>query len=96
MGFLEGIFIASQEDIDNILGEEIWFGEVLGKHSDIHGTLTEEDLTLKSDDQEFITKMIEIFGAGTISGFNPFDYWERVNDDEYWAEQNAKIGFVNE
>lgn len=97
MGDLEGLFIASQEEIDLILGEEIYFGEVLGKHSEIHGTLAKEDLILKSDDEEFITKLQEALGVErTISGFNPFDYWERVDDDEYWAEQNEKNGFVNE
>lgn len=92
MGDLEGLFVATQEEIDIILGEEIYFGEVLGKHSEIYGTLAKEDLTLKSDDEEFITKLQEVLGVErTISGFNPFDYWERVDDDEYWAEQNEKM-----
>ncbi len=72
-GNVEGIFVATQEAVDKAIGEEVYFGEILGKHSDVHGTLDAEDLTVLTDDQDFINKYIEIFGeCGT--GYNPLDY----------------------
>jgi len=76
MGELEGLFIADSKDVKQIIGHEIYFGEVLGKHSEIYGELKKGDLTVKTDDQDFIAKFIVIFGEGTISGYNPFDYYE--------------------
>ena len=77
MGELDGLFIAHQEDVEKLIGEEIYFGEVLGKHSEIFGILEEKHLTIKTDDQAFIIKLREIIGKDTISGFNPFDYYEQ-------------------
>ena len=74
MGILEGLFIADSEDVEQIIGDEIYFGEVLGKHSEVFGVLKEDDLTVKTEDQDFIEKFIAIFGDGTISGYNPLDY----------------------
>lgn len=77
MGELEGLFIAEESDIEKLIGKEIYFGEVLGKHSEIFGILEEKDLTVKSDDQDFIQKFIETMGDSTISGYNPIDYYEK-------------------
>lgn len=74
MGSLEGIFVSSDEDVAKALGEEVYFGEVLGKHSEIYGTLDAEDLTVLTDDQEFIDKAIEY--ELVPSGFCPLDYIE--------------------
>ena len=56
--------------------KEIYFGEVLGKHSEIFSPLEENDLTVITDDQGFIDKLIEIIGSNTISGYNPLDYYD--------------------
>ena len=45
-----------------------------------------EDLTIKTDDSDFIKKFEEIMGSGTISGFNPFDYWEPDEDEDSEGE----------
>ena len=86
MGYLDGLFIAEETEIEALIGKEIYFGEVLGKHSEVHGTLEEKDLTVKTDDQDFISKFIEIIGDGTISGYNPLDYYdpdEEYNEEDY-------------
>jgi len=80
MGNIDGLFIAESEEIEKLIGKEIYFGEVLGKHSDIYGTLEKDDIEVKSDDQDFIHKFEENMGSGTISGFNPLDHYE--DDDE--------------
>lgn len=69
MGDLEGIFIAEEKDVKEAIGEEVYFGEVLGKHSEIYGVLNEKDLKIKSKDQDFIKKFEEIIPNGI--GFNP-------------------------
>ena len=66
MGDLEGLFIAEENEVKKLIGKEIYFGEVLGKHSEIYGDLEEKDITVKSDDQEFIAKLREIIGRDKI------------------------------
>lgn len=80
MGGLEGIFVATPEEVENLYDKEIYFGEVLGKYSEIYGTLTSEDITVISVDQEKIEWLTTVFGSYTISGYNPIDYYEEEDD----------------
>ena len=81
-GELDGLFVATPEVLEPLFGKEIYFGEVLGKHSEIFDTLERDEITTKSDDSEFVTKMVEVLGLdtssgwATVSGFNPLDYYE--------------------
>ena len=45
------LFVTTQAELESLYGKKIYFGEVLGKHSDIFGEAAEEDFTVKSDDQ---------------------------------------------
>lgn len=76
MGSLEGLFIAKESEIEKLIGKEIYYGEVLGKHSEIFGILQWEHLKVTSEDQDFINKLANNMGGNTISGFNPLDYYE--------------------
>lgn len=76
MGKLQGMFVAEESDVENLIGKTLYFGEVLGKHSDIYGELEASDIVVVSDDQDFITKLVEVIGGERISGYNPFDYYE--------------------
>ena len=82
MGDMEGIFTCEKEDLENAYGKEVYFGEVLGKHSEVHGTLDESDIKILSDDQEFVDKFISILGYGTVSGYNPLEYMNGEYGDE--------------
>jgi hypothetical protein len=75
MGTVEGLFVATQEELDKAYGKHVYFGEILGKHSDIDGTLTVEDITVVSEEQWFIAKLVALLGS-TISGYNPLSYIE--------------------
>lgn len=77
-GELMGVCVAHREEIEAAIGKSVYFGEVLGKHSDVQITLEESDFTILTDDKEFITKYILLFGTG--HGHNPFDYLE--DEDE--------------
>lgn len=75
MGSLKGLFVCPREQLDALIGEELYFGEVLGKHSEIYGTLEQGDVTILSEDQEKIAWLQEIMGgSSTISGWNPLEY----------------------
>lgn len=85
MGSVEGLFIAEKEDVKAAIGKEVRFGEILGKHSDVWGTLEEGECTVLTDDQEFIAKFEEIMGTGTISGYNPLEY---ISESEYEEDED--------
>ena len=72
-GDLYGLFIANKEDVQKLVesGEEIYFGEVLGKHSNICGPLEKSDYTEITSDP-LIIKTVE--DLGLEFGYNPFDY----------------------
>ena len=71
-GDLTGVFIATDDEIKNALGKQAWFGEILGKHSEIYGDLDEKDLTILTDDQDFFEKFEKLVGKST--GYNPLNY----------------------
>ena len=73
MGDLTGIFVAEKEIVECMIEHEIivQFGEVLGKHSDIHCSINDSDITMCSDDQAAI-KVVE--DLRLENGFNPLDY----------------------
>lgn len=73
MGDLNGIFIADKEHVEVLIkhGIVVYFGEVLGKHSEIFCSLDESDITLVSDNPEAIKIIKEL---RLENGYNPFDY----------------------
>lgn len=75
-GTLDGVLIADSDDVRSIVGKYIHFGEVLGKHSDIQGTVEEGELKLVTNDPTEVAVVQKVFRVktGTISGFSPFDY----------------------
>jgi hypothetical protein len=77
MGVIEGLFIAEHTDVDNAIGKEAYFGEILGKHSDVTVTVDAADLAVKSKDQKFIQQLEEVVGSTHVSGYNPLDYIEK-------------------
>jgi hypothetical protein len=75
-GKVEGSFVATQVEIDDAIGRDVYFGEILGKHSEICGTLDIEDVTLLTDDPEFVAKAVK-YGL-VPAGYNPLEY---LSDD---------------
>lgn len=77
MGELNGVFVSTDEELESNKGKAAYFGEVLGKHSDIFTDEWFDYLTLLTDDQDFIKKAIR-YGLAS-SGFNPLEY---IEDEE--------------
>lgn len=75
MGDLQGLFIAEEADVQKVLGKEVYFGEVLGKHSEVYGTVDNNDIEVVSEDQEKVEWLENLLGS-TVSGYNPLDYYE--------------------
>lgn len=62
-------------DRGNVLvGKDVYFGEILGKHSEVYGTIEEGEITLESDDPLVVKNAVE-------SGYNPLDYLEEDEDE---------------
>lgn len=73
MGDLEGVFIADKQAVEDLINSDqtIWFGEVLGKHSEVDCQASELDIQMISDDPA----VVKIFRDNNIEiGYNPFDY----------------------
>ena len=81
MGDVEGLFIAEESEVDAAIGSQVYFGEILGKHSDISGTLSSVDLKVISDEQDRIDWLLGIIGPN-VSGYNPLEYVRQEEDDE--------------
>jgi hypothetical protein len=70
-GDITSVFVSTPEKVAEIIGKEVYFGEILGKHSEISGVIKEDEITLVTDNQEFI-RLFE--GYKLANGPNPFHY----------------------
>jgi hypothetical protein len=84
MGSLKGLFVADEEEIKNAIGKSIYYGEVLGKHSEIVDDLDKNSFTIVTDDQDFIEKF-ERFDCE--SGTNPLEYLDEDEDEDEDEEE---------
>ncbi len=66
-GSVEGLFKATQDEVDRAIGCEVYFGEILGKHSEVYGDLKAGQITLESDNPLVVINAVE-------SGYNPLEY----------------------
>jgi hypothetical protein len=74
-GSLDGIFTAEISEMNRLIqsGAEVYFGEVLGKHSEITGPIEQSNITLVTNDPE----VVAVFEKHKMAtGHNPFDYIE--------------------
>lgn len=78
MGYLSGLFVEDDERVKKVIGKRVYFGEVLGKHSEIYFDLEERHFQELTDDQAFIQKFEEL---NLATGHNPFNYMEKNDED---------------
>ena len=45
-GDVTGLFVCDKEKVESFIGKEVYFGEILGKHSEVYGSLDKKDLTI--------------------------------------------------
>lgn len=83
MGDVEGAFVFNTELLKSFDGLHVYFGEILGKHSEIYFNLSlEEHCSLESEDPETIAEFIKANGQST--GYSPLDYFTELSAWE-WA-----------
>ena len=66
-GEVEGLFKATKEEVQDAVGRKVYFGEILGKHSEVYGVIEEGEITLESENP------LDVINAKE-SGYNPLDY----------------------
>lgn len=71
MGRIESLFSCTKEEYDSLNERYVYFGEVLGKHSDISCELSENDFEIVSTDQKFIDQFDKHIGN---VGLNPLKH----------------------
>ena len=82
-GSVSGVFICTKQQIADAVGKDVYFGEILGKHSEIYGTLEDTDIEILSDDPKVIEVLLGIFPDGEISGYNPLSYVQEIDEEDY-------------
>lgn len=66
-GELCGLFKATREEVKSLTGKMAYFGEVLGKFTEVKGVIEETDILLISDDPLEVLLSFEC-------GYNPMDH----------------------
>ena len=72
-GDLHSLFVATEQEVKDLVGRDANFGEVLGKHSEVYGTIQEGEITKVDLDTETVEKVSKVLGD-IWSGYNPMDY----------------------
>lgn len=88
-GSLEGLFVSTEREIEKAIGAQVYFGEVLGKHSEVYGDLEKGDITKLNVSSEAVEELVAHLGT-TWSGWNPLDYISTRCDScgEEWDEED--------
>lgn len=50
MGRVEGLFICEDTELDKVINKTVYFGEILGKHSNVRIKFSKEDFSIATDD----------------------------------------------
>lgn len=98
-GTVEGVFIAEEQEVKDAVGQQVDFGEILGKHSDVYGTIDDGEITeVKVSDNT--VKEIEAVLGSTICGYNPLNYimyecsrcggYISVDDTEWYINEKGE------
>lgn len=90
-GDVEGVFLVSKEDFElaKKLNPQVYFGEILGKHSEVYCDFNEISFEVKTEDQEKVNALIEMDMHS--SGHNPFECLDEHSPDWRDGKEN-KVG----
>lgn len=88
MGSLEGLFLVDEADFElaQKLNPQVYFGEVLGKHSEVYCDFNEMSFRVKTDDPAKIAMLKDMDMVS--SGHDPFEYMHDHNAD--WREDGGR------
>jgi len=83
--------------MEMMLGKQIYFGEIEGKHSEVYGTLDEDEVTI-TDDKAKVTEFISVnpdgwnYNHSFIDVFH--DHMENDETDEFMEEFSKLVEYV--
>ena len=77
-GHIDSLFVATRIQILEMVDRYCYFGEVLGKHSEIAQYLEAKDFTFVSGDDSFVRIFEERVGS---VGHNPLEHFEEETDE---------------
>jgi len=94
-GDLEGMFVATKEDVEASYGKTVMIYEGCGKHSNPTVVLAEDQFKVKSEDPA----VVGFVRAGGSTGYDPLEYIHHIcdvcdmwsNPEEvvvYWCEEH--------
>lgn len=72
-GHVEGLIVATEDEIDSLEGQYVYFGEIMGKHSEVYGNLKENDFTKLNVSTDAVAEVSKYLGS-CWSGYDPRDY----------------------
>lgn len=81
MGCVESVFIAEESEVEHAIGQDAYFGEILGKHSDISFDLKANHFRVILIDQDAVLEIQKAVGD-TLSGYNPLFYVEDPMEED--------------
>lgn len=67
-GDLLGFFVSDSSEVEKIMGKTVCFGEVLGKHSCVEVDISDENITLITQDKSLIEWCID---NDIVCGYDP-------------------------
>lgn len=85
-GDIAGLFISTEEEVTAVVGTDVYFGEILGKHSSVEIILKPEHFRVVEVSISTVEDLHNTLGD-TVSGYNPFDYIETMPDEYDQDEQ---------
>lgn len=76
-GSIESLFVATEAEIENLIGKTVYFGEILGKHSDVSVTVDRDEVQRMAVSPQAVAEVVGVLGK-TWSGRNPLVYLEEM------------------
>lgn len=80
-GKIDGLFVATYEEVTRAITRTIYLGEALGKHSDVYGDLKWTDIKRVDIDPSIVEQMTKVLGKSWC-GYNPLEYLEESEEEE--------------
>jgi len=85
---VEGLFVATPDEVDAAMGKTAQFGEICGKHSDMFVDLEASQFGAITSDPAIVAFVESTLGGGT--GYNPLDYVRSVKTLQCTANARRK------
>jgi hypothetical protein len=92
-GSLKSVFISTKEKVKYLIDNklEVYFGEVLGKHSEVFGTFESKEITFITSDENVLNVVKE---HGLCNGIDPIEEPLINCEDELYTDDMSCDEFI--